>query len=38
MFNLIPIWVFNNPIYHFIEKVLMPREHQFICGCNDKKE
>lgn len=36
--RLIPLWLFKQPIYHFIEKTLMPKEHQVICACGDKKE
>lgn len=38
MFWFLPVCLFTNPIYHFIEKTLMPREHRFICACGDKKE
>ena len=35
---LIPKWLFSNPIYHFIEKTVLPKEHAIICPCGDKKE
>lgn len=35
---LTPAWVFNNPVYHLIEKTVLPKEHAFICPCGDKKE